>query len=105
MMLVKETEPVVRRPVVRAQRNRLLERFFGVIQPAQLLVRIGETSLRGVARRFHLDRPAVLLECLFVAACADKPPAAAEVSRRKRGFTLSCLLAILDGCIRPLLAG
>src|SRR5258708_8702418 len=102
MTHVKKTKPVVRRPIVGAHCNGLLECLFGVIQPIVLLVHVREASVRGVVRRLQIEPPAVFVKCLVVAACAAKYQAETEGSGRKSGVTFRAPLAILYGCVPPL---
>jgi len=102
MTHVKETEPIVRRPVVRAHRNGLLEGLFGGVELVELLVHIAETAVRGIVGRLQVEPSPVFGQCLIVAACATKCPAETDVRRRQRGVTLCAPLATFYRCVRPL---
>src|SRR5258708_29176784 len=101
MAHVKKTKPVVRRPVVGAHRNALLECLFGIVQPIVLFVHVREAPVRGVVRRLQIEPPAVFVKCLVVAACAAKYQAETEVSGRKSGVTFRAPLAIPYASVPP----
>src|ERR1700731_2478208 len=101
MALIEEAKPIVWSPIIGTYGDCLLESLFRRIQLVELLVRIGQASVRQVVRWLQLHSLAILLNRFLVAARAGEYSARADVRFRKRCIPRRAPLALLYRRVRP----